>query len=165
MEIPAESWLTTAAVVRPSTIEGLGLFSVREIAEGEEVVRLGGEVIDDAALAALTPPYSSVALDDDRHLLIDPSHPVRYGNHGCAPNLWVEGALTVVARRPISRGEELTIDYATQTGTEAWRMSCRCGAPGCRGEITGADWRLLELRGAYGDHWTPMLLQRIRRDR
>jgi hypothetical protein len=73
----------------------------------------------------------------------------------------MEGALTVVARRPIAPGEELTIDYATQTGTESWRMSCRCGARDCRGEVTGADWRLPELRAAYGDHWTPMLLRRM----
>ena len=162
MEIPEACWLTPAAEVRPSPIEGLGLFVVRPISAGAPVMRLGGQVIDDAALAALTPPYSSVAIDDGAHLLIDPAHPVRYGNHGCAPNLWVEGALAVVARRDIAAGEELTVDYATQTGTEAWRMPCRCGAPACRHEITGADWRLPHLQAAYGDHWTPMLLRRIR---
>jgi hypothetical protein len=161
MAIPEACWLTPSAEVRASPIEGLGLFAIREIAEGETVMRLGGRLIDDAALAALTAPYSSVAIDEGRHLLIDPAHPVRYGNHSCAPNLWMEGALIVVARRPIAPGEELTIDYATQTGTEAWRMSCRCGARDCRGEVTGADWRLPELRAAYGDHWTPMLLRRM----
>jgi hypothetical protein len=161
VHVPAECWLTPAAEVRPSPIEGLGLFATRPIAAGETVTRLGGALIDDAALAALTPPYSSVALDEDAHLLIDPAHPVRYGDHGCAPNVWMEGALTAVARRAIATGEELTIDYATQTGTEAWRMSCRCGQSGCRCEITGADWRLPELQAAYGDHWTPMLLRQM----
>ena len=163
MEIPAECWLTTAAAVRPSTIEGLGLFALREIAEGEAVMRLGGQVIDDATLAVQAAPYSSVALDVDRHLLIDPAHPVRYGNHSCAPNLWMDGPLSVVARRRVAAGEELTIDYATQTGTEAWRMRCRCGARDCRGEVSGADWRLPVLQAAYGEHWTPMLLRRMRR--
>jgi uncharacterized protein len=68
----------------------------------------------------------------------------------------------VVARRAIATGEELTVDYATQTGTEGWRMTCRCGAPACRGGITGADWRLPDLQAAYGDHWTPLLLRRMR---
>src|ERR1700760_951579 len=122
MPVPAECWLTPSAEVRASPIEGLGLSAPRPIAAGEAVIRLGGEVIDDAALAALTPPYSSVTLGENAHLLIDPAHPGRYGNHGCAPNLWMEGALTIVARRPIAAGEELTIDYATHTGTEAWRM-------------------------------------------
>lgn len=162
MRVPEACWLAPSAEVRASPIEGLGLFSVRPIAEGEVVMRLGGQVIDDAALAALTPPYSSVALDEDAHLLIDPSHPVRYGNHSCAPNLWMDGALTIVARRAIGAGEELTMDYATQTGTEAWRMACSCGAPGCRGEVSGADWRLTHLQAAYADHWTPMLLRKIR---
>ena len=125
-------------------------------------MRLGGRVIDDATLAALPEPYSSVVLDEDAHLLIDPAHPVRYGNHSCAPNLWMDGAVTVVVRRAVAIGEELTIDYATQTGTESWRMSCRCGAPACRGEVTGADWRLPHLRTAYGDHWTPLLVRRMR---
>jgi hypothetical protein len=162
MDVPAECWLTPSAEVMPSPIEGLGLFAVRPIAAGKVVMRLGGEVIDDAALAALTAPYSSVALAEGAHLLIDPAHPVRYGNHGCDPNLWQQDALTVVARRAIAAGDELTVDYATQTGTEAWRMVCRCGAPACRGEITGADWRLPQLQAAYGDHWTPMLLRRMR---
>lgn len=164
MAVPDACWLTPSVEVRASRIEGLGLFAVREIAAGEVVMRLGGKLIDDAALAALTPPYSSVVIDEGQHLLIDPAHPVRYGNHSCAPNLWMEGALTVVARRSIAVGEELTVDYATQTGTEAWRMSCRCGARGCRGEITGADWRLRALRATYGAHWTPLLLRRLQRD-
>ena len=162
MRIPDACWLTASAEVRPSPIAGLGLFAARPIAEADGVMRLGGQVIDAAALAALTSPYSSVALDEGEHLLIDPAHPVRYGNHSCAPNLWVEGALTIIARRDIVPGEELTIDYATQTGTEAWRMTCRCGAPACRREITGADWRLPSLQAAYAGHWTPMLLRRMR---
>jgi hypothetical protein len=161
MQVPTECWLTPKAEVRGSPNEGWGHFAVTAIAAQEVVMRLGGDVIDDVALAALTPPYSSVALDENAHLLIDPAHPVRYGNHGCDPNLWMEGALAVVARRAIAPGEELTIDYATQTGTERWRMPCRCGAPICRGEITGADWRLPHLQSAYGEHWTPMLQRRI----
>ncbi len=161
MRVPPECWLSPSAEVGASAIEGLGLFAARPIAEGEVVMRLGGQVIDDATLAALAAPYSSVALDENAHLLIAPAHPVRYGNHGCDPNLWPTDALTIVARRAIAAGEELTIDYATQTGTEAWRMPCRCGAPTCRGEVTGADWRLPQLQAAYGDHWTPVLLRRM----
>ncbi|HEY5008022.1 MAG TPA: SET domain-containing protein-lysine N-methyltransferase [Caulobacteraceae bacterium] len=161
MSVAPRCWLTPNASVRPSTIEGLGLFATAPIAAGEVVIRLGGELIDDAALAALQPPYSSVMLDEGVHLLIDPAHPVRYGNHGCDPNLWHEDAVTVTARRDIVAGEELTIDYATHTGLEDWSMVCRCGRPTCRGRVTGADWRRADLRAAYGRHWTPALLRRI----
>lgn len=161
LSIPPECWLRPRVEVRRSAIEGLGLFAREPLGEGEVVERLGGRLIDDAALSALTPPYSSLTVDDGRHLLIDPASPVRYGNHSCDPNLWHADATTVVARSAIAADEELTIDYATHTGVEAWEMVCRCGAPGCRGMVTGADWRRPELQAAYGDHWTPMLLRRI----
>ena len=158
---PAGCWLSPKVAVRPSPIEGLGHFAGQPIAEGEAVARLGGEVINDVQLAALTPPYSSVCVDADVHLLIDPGHPVRYGNHSCDPNLWHQDSVTIIARRPIAVGEELTLDYATHTMTEAWTMPCHCGAPTCRGAVTGADWRRPALQAAYGRHWTAGLLARI----
>lgn len=93
---------------------------------------------------------------------LNPDHPIRFGNHSCAPNLWLAGATSLVARRDVAAGEELTQDYATYTGVESWRMPCRCGSDGCRGVVTGRDWRLPALRWAYGDRWTPPLLARIR---
>ena len=160
--VPTTCWLHPAVEVRGSGIEGLGLFATAPLAAGEVVLSLGGRVIDEAALAGLAPPYSSVTLDEGWHLLIDPDHPVRYGNHGCDPNLWHADATTLVARRAIPAGAELTIDYATHTGVEGWGMDCRCGAAGCRGRVTGADWRRAELQRAYGEHWTPALLRKIR---
>jgi hypothetical protein len=158
---PTRCWLVPRARVGTSAIEGKGLFAAAGIRSGEIVIRLGGQLIDDAALAALTPPYGSLAVDHGRHLLLDPAHPVRYGNHCCDPNLWHTDAVTVVARRDIHPGEELTIDYATHTGTETWNMVCRCGTPLCRGVVTGRDWQLTHLQRAYGNHWSPPLLDRI----
>jgi hypothetical protein len=85
-------------------------------------------VIDEATLLTLPPPYSSVALGEDRHLLIDAAHPATKGNHGCEPNLWHEDALTISARRAISPGEEAVIDYVMLTGVDNWSMSCACGS-------------------------------------
>ncbi len=150
------------AAAAASTIEGLGLFANAPIAAGEIVIRLGGRVIDEAALKALTPPYSAVTLDEDRHLLIDPAHPVRYGNHGCDPNLWHLDATTIATRRAIAAGAELVIDYATHSLAPWWSMPCRCGASSCRAIVTGEDWRLPALQAAYGAHWTPALMRRIR---
>ncbi|WP_431902828.1 SET domain-containing protein [Nonomuraea sp. bgisy101] len=159
---PTECWLTPSAEVRPSQIEGLGLFATAEIGLGDVVMRLGGQVIDDATLARLAPPYSSLTVEDGVHLLIDPGHPVRYGNHSCDPNLWHDGSTTVVARRPVMPGEELSLDYATHSGVDTWAMQCRCSSVHCRGTITGADWRLAALQSAYGSHWVMPLLRRIR---
>lgn len=159
--IPSECWLSPAAKVGGSPIEGLGLFAVREIPAGEPVMRLGGQVIDDTALASLTPPYSSLCVGDGEHVLIDPAHPVRYGNHSCDPNLWHEDATTVVARRAIGKGEELTIDYATHTISSLWSMHCQCGSSQCRGTVSGDDWKRSDLQARYGAHWTPPLYAAI----
>lgn len=161
LRVLSECWLSPAAEVRVSPIEGHGLFAVRDIPAGEPVMRLGGQIIDDAALASLTPPYSSLCVGEGAHILIDPAHPVRYGNHCCDPNLWHEDATTVVARRPISEGEELTIDYATHTISPQWSMHCRCGSSQCRGTVSGEDWRQPDLQARYGSHWTPPLLAAI----
>lgn len=155
------SHLTPSARPRHSPIHGTGLFAVAPIRRGEIVMRLGGRLIDDDELARLTPPYSSLTVEEGVHLLLDPRHPVRYGNHSCDPSLWHQDATTVIARRDISPGEELTIDYATHTGVESWTMPCHCGAPLCRRMVTGRDWRLPRLQAAYGIHWTPPLLARI----
>jgi uncharacterized protein len=159
---PAHCWLTPRAEVHASAIQGQGLFANTRITTGVVVMRLGGQLIDDAALGRLLPPYSSLTVTNGLHLLIDPAHPVRYGNHSCDPSLWHADATTLIARRDIEPGEELTIDYATHTGIETWTMNCACGSAICRGIVTGRDWRLPHLQRAYGHHWSPPLLDRIR---
>jgi D-alanine-D-alanine ligase len=57
-------------------------------------------------------------------------------NHSCEPNTYYNG-LNVVATRPISPGEELTLDYASFLDEHMEPFQCRCGLPGCRGLITG----------------------------
>jgi hypothetical protein len=158
---PVTCWLSPDVAVRESAIEGFGLFATRALAEGTVVERLGGRVIDDAELAALTPPYSSLTVADGQHLLIDPRHPVRYGNHSCAPNLWHVDATTIALRTDVPGGTELTIDYATHTGVPDWSMRCACGSAACRDTVTGQDWRRPDLRAAYGHHWSPALLARM----
>ncbi|PSK92797.1 hypothetical protein CLV63_1172 [Murinocardiopsis flavida] len=159
---PDRSWLSGSAAPRTSPIEGTGLFAVVPIKAGATVMVLGGTTIGDRELAALTPPYSSLTVAEGRHLHIDPGHPVCFGNHSCDPTLWHADATTVVARRDVGAGGELTVDYATHTGVEGWSMDCRCGSPLCRGVVRGGDWRLASLHRRYGDHWSPPLLDRIR---
>jgi hypothetical protein len=147
--------------VGPSTIEGTGLFAGRAFAEGETVVVLGGTVIDDAELARLQ-PQSSLAIGDGVNLMQDDDDPARYGNHSCDPSLWLADEVTLVARRPVETGEELTVDYATMT-VAPWQMECRCGASTCRGVITGDDWRRPDLQERYAGRFSPFINARIAR--
>jgi D-alanine-D-alanine ligase len=59
-------------------------------------------------------------------------------NHSCNPNAWLEG-LDLVARRFISSGEQITIDYATFCHSTMEEFECTCGDPECRHLITGND--------------------------
>ncbi|MFI7689701.1 SET domain-containing protein [Nonomuraea sp. NPDC049655] len=161
---PPQSWLTPHAHATPSPIHGTGLFAREHIHEGEIVMRLGGHLIDNHTLATLTPPYSSLTVEENLHLLLDPDHPARYGNHSCEPNLWHTDATTLTARTPITPGQELTIDYATHSGLATWSMTCHCATPSCRETVTGDDWRLPHLQLTYGTHWSPPLLNRTNQE-
>jgi hypothetical protein len=145
----------------PSTIEGTGLFAGRALDEGETVIVLGGTVIDDAELARLQ-PHSSLAIGEGVNLMQDDDDPARYGNHSCDPNLWLADEVTVVARRPVQTGEELTIDYATMT-VAPWEMECCCGASICRRVVTGDDWRRPDLQERYAGRFSPFINARIAR--
>ncbi len=130
-----------ALEVRPSPIAGLGLFATEPIAAGTVCVEMGGRVIDAAELAriaAIGEPYSAFALDADTHVLQAVDDPARFGNHSCDPNLELAGPTTLVARRAIAAGEEVTVDYAPMSDAPGWSMPCNCGAPNCRRVIVGA---------------------------
>jgi len=71
---------------------------------------------------------------------------------------------TLAARRRIPVGEELTNDYATSTGMAEFAMECACGTPLCRATVRRSDWRRPDLRGRYGEHWVPVLRERIRHE-
>lgn len=58
-------------------------------------------------------------------------------NHSCDPNLEVvfQGRrVYYYSRRPIKKGEELTIDYAFEWDEDEI-VKCRCGSKKCRGTI------------------------------
>jgi D-alanine-D-alanine ligase len=79
-------------------------------------------------------------------------------NHSCDPNTWLEG-LNVVARRMISAGEEVTIDYATFHDERMPAFACKCHASECRGMIRGTDFTEPFME-RYGDHVSDYIRRR-----
>ncbi len=76
-------------------------------------------------------------------------------NHSCDPNVWYEGD-SLVARRNIASGEEITYDYGTDFTAFDRGFNCRCGSPKCRGMLRKNDW--IDLREKYGnEHLAPYL--------
>jgi len=160
------TWLDPRIEVRPSSIEGCGLFAHAPIPAGTVVERWGGTVLTDDQLEAhKAGKYSAAAIGDGFNLLQDPHDPVVYGNHSCDPNLWMADDAAVSARRDIARGDELTIDYATHTIDPTWSMACRCESALCRRVIAGDDWLRADLRERYRDHFSPFINRRIADDR
>ena len=75
----------------------------------------------------------------------------------------MSGQITLAARRNIERGEEVCFDYAMSDGLIYDEFDCHCGAPACRGRVTGEDWRLPELWARYPGGFSPFLQRRIDR--
>ena len=66
-----------------------------------------------------------------------------------------------VAMRDIAAGEELTFDYAMSDDDDYDEFVCACGEPGCRGLVTGADWRRPELQDRYRGWFSNHIARRI----
>ena len=158
-------WVHPRVVVGDSPISGRGLITTADLQRGTVVARLDGRHVTDDELAAIIAAaeeyVDTISIDEGINMLIAPGQAIHFGNHGCDPNVWHTDASTLAARRLIVAGEELTVDYATQTDDPAFTMACNCGSPLCRGRIDGEDWRRPELRERYGDHWVPALIRRI----
>lgn len=161
------SWVDSRIEARFSSISGMGIFANAPIAVGEVVIVWGGRLFSRAEVAAGIPRERSLAMiDHDLFLGSLPEDPVvidEFMNHSCAPNVWLADAVTLVARHPIARDEELTIDYALWDTDFGWSMACNCRSPICRGVNTGADWRIAALQARYHGHFSPYVARLIAR--
>ena len=66
-------------------------------------------------------------------------------NHSCDPNTAFDG-LNVLAIKKLTKGQELTLDYADFLDENMEPFNCHCGAASCRGEIAGTIANSLTLR-------------------
>jgi SET domain-containing protein len=162
------SWISPKARKGvPSAIHGRGLVAVAAIARGEVVAVKGGHVVNTATLRRLPERLqnSEIQIAEDLHLaaLSDEEYePVMlFVNHSCDPNLGVMGNVVLASMRSVSPGEELTVDYCLFDGSGP-SMPCRCGAPSCRGSVSGDDWSRPELAARYGGWFSSYLVERQR---
>jgi SET domain-containing protein len=126
--------------VRPSRIEGLGVFATRSFQPGERIRRVNvvREVTPESPLREeLGERIEHCSYPDGKVVLW--GVPDRHVNHSCDPNAWLlyEGdSCYFVARREIAAGAEITCDYSINTADGgAW--PCKCGAARCRGQVAG----------------------------
>jgi uncharacterized protein len=149
--------------VRPSKISGKGVFAVETIRSGEIILVCGGRLFSkEAVRRGEARTESLTGFDEEFYIgmpIESPSRSDEFINHSCNPNMWLTNEITVVARRTIHSGEELTIDYALWEIDENWLLPnrCNCTSAHCRKIVTGRDWRLNILRSRYGKHFLPCI--------
>ena len=124
----------------PSRIDGLGAFADEQIPPRRKIGEIRGESISVAQARIRATRHARIMIVElSARRAIDFSRsndPMRYTNHSCAPNARLcirQGRVEFYALRPIVPGEEITVDYG-ETHHEG-RLSCRCGAPGCKGRL------------------------------
>ena len=163
MEYPAQTWFDPRLAAGPSPIHGTGLFATAPIRAGEVVLIWGGTAWTRAQLAAGEVPPCSFSFVEDDILLAGPEDGLDYFvNHSCDPSVWMADSITVVARRDIESGGEITGDYALWEAEDAYLVEqCSCGADTCRGFVRGSDWQLPELQLRYAGHFLPFIERRF----
>jgi len=162
------SYLSPKTEVRPSPIQGRGLFAIADIAKDEIVAVKGGHIVTCDQLRELTPRLGPAETQIAEDLFICPvteeerEGSMIFSNHSCDPNIGVRGQIVFVAMRDIRAGEELTHDWAmTDDGDSS--MVCHCGARNCRGTISGKDWQRPELQVRYAGYFSSYLQHKIAR--
>jgi SET domain-containing protein len=126
--------------VRPSRIDGLGVFAAQAIAAARKIGEIRGEsisVADARIRATRSERIMIVEVSPRRAIDFSKSQdPMRYTNHCCRPNARLDirqGRVEFYALRAIAAGEEITVHYG-ETHHQG-QLRCRCGAAGCIGRL------------------------------
>lgn len=123
-----------------SKIGGSGLFASKRIGKDETIFHVRGhKTIKHRYTKKFSPTGPNwIAVDDEKWLVPFDNNPWPYVNHSCNPNAGYRGTLGIIAMKNISKGEEITIDYAITEGDPFWHMVCHCGTKQCRKRILSA---------------------------
>jgi len=158
------SWLSPKLQSRSLPEKGgNGTYARVPIRQGELLAMFGGTVLTYEELQSAPPDlvHLSIQIDDDLYLISGLPGPGDYINHSCTPNAGLRGQVGLVAMRDIAAGEEICFDYAMCDSSPYDEFQCQCGAPDCRGRVTGRDWRDPDLWDRYDGYFSPYLQRRI----
>lgn len=160
------SWTSPKLVPGASRIHGQGVIAAEPIAAGERLMEFGGEIISPADFETDVYRMRSIwQVGDGVYLALredDPEPSLDENlNHSCDANAWLDGAVTLIARRDIEAGEEITLDQGTWNHDEddyVWDQErCTCGAETCRAHLTHNDWQRTDVQERYRGHFHPFV--------
>jgi uncharacterized protein len=125
--------------LKKSQIHGTGCFAKETIPARKKIGSLGGMVVSKKIARQMVQKKASISLVElwnGKAIDASAEKGVRYINHSCAPNTFmrtINHHVEFYALKTIMKGEELTCDYGPthHNGT----LPCRCGAPGCKGNL------------------------------
>jgi len=139
---------TFQLLIARSPIQGRGVFALEGIPRGKKIIEYGGERL--TPRQALRRARRNVTLGAarknvyfarlSRRWLVDGAvggTGAELINQSCDPNISarrIRGRIFYFSRRPIHKGEELTVDYRYPRNSTNKR--CRCGARKCRGRLS-----------------------------
>jgi SET domain-containing protein len=129
--------------VRRSKIHGNGVFAIRDIPKGTDIIEYTGKIVSkkegtrrareqDEHLGAVYVFGLNNTKDVDG---FDCGKGAQYINHSCDPNCesinYDDEEIWIQAMRKIKKGEELTYDYGFNDDG-----NCMCGSKHCRGKMS-----------------------------
>jgi len=160
-----DTWVNPKIEIRPSPGKGKGMFAKEKVRAGEKILVWGGDYTDTKGAEAAKAKGQHVMQWDDNLWSVEwrGDDPGFFVNHSCDANAWMTDTFTVVAKRDIPVGEEVTADYALWEADESYvaKWDCSCGAPDCRKKVTGKDWQLPQVQERYAAHFAPLVARRI----
>jgi len=169
------TWSDGRLIVKPSPIDGNGLFATSGLPEGTVLMIWGGDLVKREGIDYSRYRGETVVPISETHYLALPLTDTGesldvFLNHSCDPTAWLIDEVTLVSRRLIRAGEEITTEFATwfdyepgTTYSTSW--ACKCGSPLCRGLLSAQDWQRADLQKRYAGHFSPFLEKRIREGR
>ncbi|MGD1069783.1 MAG: SET domain-containing protein-lysine N-methyltransferase [Bryobacteraceae bacterium] len=127
--------------VKPSKIHRWGVYAGEDIPARRKVIEYTGERISRKETRRRSDEQNRLIylFTLDNYWTLDGAvggSGAEYINHCCDPNIVTvirHGHILYMSRRPIRKGEELTVDYHFAKDIE--RIPCKCGVAQCRGTI------------------------------
>lgn len=160
-------WVHPNVSVRDTQKIGLGLVATDLIPKGSTVILFGGKIMTWNEVLSLDPDMQNIPyqIADDLFFGIEFREDLGIGeriNHSCNPNCGFTSEMKLIAIRNILPGEDVTMDYATRTSLDSYRLECRCSEPNCRGFVTGNDWKISEIQERLGEYYQPYLKEKLK---
>jgi SET domain-containing protein len=123
-----------------SSINGVGLYAAEDIHKGEKIDYIKGDIRVVRDFSKVSKKLNEISynwIGVGKYSWIDTKNSIfRFINHSCDPNAIIATPRTVIARKNIRSGEEITMDYSLTEAGQDWSIEdCSCGTKQCRGLI------------------------------